>query len=497
MRGLLSRIDTNGSTYQYAYDALTRLATLTRSGATDSTLAYDAANQLTQIDHGAAQRDHQYQYDPASRISQWQGVAGETRDYDYDDASRLTNVQSLSNPESFTYDALGNRQNDNAQFDAANRITEDNNFTYTYDINGNRTEKVNKAKGEVERYSYNRLDQLIRYRTYPDSNPATSATVDYTYAYGPLGRRWSKQNTLAGDTVDFYWYGSNLIVENNGGTVRRYLLEGVTPTGFVENDETYHYLKDHLSTTHEIVDENGNTVWQGNYDSFGEVTETINLVDNNLRFAGQYQDRESNLYYNYYRDYDPALGRYLQSDPIGLAGGINTYVYALNNPIRYIDPTGEAVPVIALVIVGAVSGGASGYFGSRIAGGDAQTNVISGAAGTFIGAITGGLGPLVSGITGRAAPVLGSRFASALTGGASGVTGNISGQVLTAGLTDQPLNQCFSPSSVIASGVLGAVTGGYSPVLGTTSNAFGQTGVNALLDQAGSTFLTSPGRVDP
>ena len=214
------------------------------------------AKPLSQIDHGIVQRDHQYQYDPASRISQWQGVAGETRDYDYDDASRLTDVQSLSNPESFTYDALGNRQNDNAQFDAANRITQDNNFTYTYDINGNRTEKVNKATGEVERYSYNSLDQLIRYRLYPDNNPATVATIDYTYDYGPLGRRWSKQNTLAAGATQFYWSGANLIGENNGGTVRRYLLEGVTPTSFVENGQVYHYLKDHLDSvviSHKIL----------------------------------------------------------------------------------------------------------------------------------------------------------------------------------------------------------------------------------------------------
>jgi len=63
-------------------------------------------------------------------------------------------------------------------------------------------------------------------------------------------------------------------------------------------------------------------------------------IENPLRFAGQYYDSETGLHYNYFRYYDPTTGRYLTSDPIGLDGGLNTYLYAEGNPLRYIDPLG-------------------------------------------------------------------------------------------------------------------------------------------------------------
>ncbi len=81
---------------------------------------------------------------------------------------------------------------------------------------------------------------------------------------------------------------------------------------------TYFFHTDHLGTPRVLSDKDQNVVWQGEYSPFGGVTETVSTVEQSLRFPGQYFDVETGLYYNYFRDYDPALGRYVEADPIGV-----------------------------------------------------------------------------------------------------------------------------------------------------------------------------------
>jgi RHS repeat-associated protein len=104
---------------------------------------------------------------------------------------------------------------------------------------------------------------------------------------------------------------------------------------------------DHLGTPHLVTDDSGQVIWSAEYRPFVEATIDEDPDGNglnyslNIRFPGQYYDAESQLHYNYFRDYDPDIGRYLESDPIGLRGGINIFVYVGNNPIRWSDPRGE------------------------------------------------------------------------------------------------------------------------------------------------------------
>jgi RHS repeat-associated protein len=126
-----------------------------------------------------------------------------------------------------------------------------------------------------------------------------------------------------------------------------------------------YFHNDHLGTPQVITDQNQEIVWQGEYLPFGEVTTTMAAIENPMRFPGQYFDEETGTHYNYFRDFDPSLGRYLQSDPIGIlrdfsdpqmqsaismgtpshtigseVGMNHIYGYVDQAPLRYIDPFG-------------------------------------------------------------------------------------------------------------------------------------------------------------
>jgi RHS repeat-associated protein len=111
---------------------------------------------------------------------------------------------------------------------------------------------------------------------------------------------------------------------------------------------------DHLNTPRLIADSTGATVWRNdNTEPFGDSVPDENpsglgAFEFPLRFAGTYQDRETSGLYNYFRDLDVSLGRYRQSDPIGLRAGLNTYAHVLSNPLSLSDPRGLAVVCIRL-----------------------------------------------------------------------------------------------------------------------------------------------------
>ncbi|CAE7822337.1 wapA [Symbiodinium microadriaticum] len=113
---------------------------------------------------------------------------------------------------------------------------------------------------------------------------------------------------------------------STGQTLREYVYVNgmqialVDDTGTPE-EATYFVHNDHLNTPQKITDDSQAVVWAASYDPFGEVTETVSTIENNIRFPGQYADGESGLHYNYFRDYDPSLGRYVESDPIGIIVG--------------------------------------------------------------------------------------------------------------------------------------------------------------------------------
>jgi RHS repeat-associated protein len=105
-----------------------------------------------------------------------------------------------------------------------------------------------------------------------------------------------------------------------------------------EGFESYH--NDHLGTPRELTDERGEVVWSASYDVYGRLNLLqANESENQIRFQGQYEDRETGLHYNFHRYFDPESARYINKDPIGLLGGLNPYDYTLN-PVNWVDPLG-------------------------------------------------------------------------------------------------------------------------------------------------------------
>jgi RHS repeat-associated protein len=124
--------------------------------------------------------------------------------------------------------------------------------------------------------------------------------------------------------------------------------------------DTFYVHADHLNTPRKVTRPSDNKpVWTWESEAFGntlpnENPSNLGSFAYNLRFPGQYYDQETGLNYNYFRDYDSSNGRYTTSDPIGLAGGINTYAYVGGNPVNFTDPKGQSV--------GAVAGAEAGFF---------------------------------------------------------------------------------------------------------------------------------------
>jgi len=208
----------------------------------------------------------------------------------------------------------------NYSYDAAGNLIGDGTFSYGYNAEGRRISAT--ATGQTVSYGYNALGQRI-------SKTVNGVATRYVYAeQGHLSGEYNASGQLIQKIV---WLGDLPIAALRPGAT--------TP-------DIYYIHAYHLGTPRKITRPNDNrVVWRWEPEAFGNSLPDQNpsglgSFAFNLRFPGQYYDQETGLFYNYFRDYDPATGRYVESDPIGLRGGINTYTYVYNNPLRYTDPQG-------------------------------------------------------------------------------------------------------------------------------------------------------------
>jgi RHS repeat-associated protein len=222
-------------------------------------------------------------------------------------------------------------------YNANNQLLGYADVSHEYDDNGNMTRKLVNGVTALS-YIYDVENRLVRVER-------GDGTTVAAYYYDPFGRRlWTEVDGV----MTYFLYADEGLVgeyDANGNEIKSY---GYTPNSvwstnplFQKTGGAYYwYQNDHLGTPQKMLDTSGRIVWSAIYDSFGNITIGTEAITNNLRLAGQYQDEETGLYYNWNRYYDPVTGRYISADPIGLNGGMNLYAYVQNDPVNVTDSHG-------------------------------------------------------------------------------------------------------------------------------------------------------------
>ncbi|MDI6791918.1 MAG: RHS repeat-associated core domain-containing protein [bacterium] len=318
---------------------------------TQYTQTFDEFNRITSQALRASDSDDMleriYIYDKIGNlVKKSDSQRGESL-FTYDRSGRLVGAEV---PEvgriAFSYDVNGNLirsgNGETLEIEAGDRFRATERMPWEYDLEGNLIFRPDpgSARGWCLKYdSDSRLRHCVRH-----TDTGTEDIVEF--AYDAVGRRIWKRHGEA--QTSYYWDGYFLAAEVGGKDGNDPVIYHFQPDSqyvpLLQQKGTTAQLfaNDHLGVPQELLDETGRIGWSGTYHPFGElVNEQYSSADlrNPFRFPGQYFDLETGLCHNGFRYYDPSFGRYITPDPVGLAGGINHYAYALN-PMLWIDPLG-------------------------------------------------------------------------------------------------------------------------------------------------------------
>ena len=355
-------------------------------------LSYDVAGRITGYQDTDMNHNQNFTYDVLSRLVNFSTPSSQI-DYQYDANSNRTNKTSGTISDDLTLDSASNRllgitENNNPiktyQYDAAGNIISDGSYQFTYDGRG----RLLNATGSfgTEQYHINGLGQRVAKVKGNAVDLAGDANQDGTLTATDLRlivlmTQGAAPVNLAGDcnhdskitTADalctqskigdmhlnpgkYVQAGTYFAYDEAGHLMGEYTQKGTAiqetvwlgdmPVAVMSGGNNYYVYADHLNTPKAIADNSGKVVWRWDSEAFGSTLANEDpdkdgkTFTYNLRFPGQYYDQSTGLHYNGFRDYDPKTGRYIESDPIGLAGGINTFGYVGGNPVGSVDGEG-------------------------------------------------------------------------------------------------------------------------------------------------------------
>ncbi|WP_252715440.1 RHS repeat-associated core domain-containing protein [Acinetobacter bereziniae] len=345
--------------------------------------------QQPQLQQAKHQAERHYHYDNNYLLTQVDDSRLGKLSYQYDLIGRLIKAQNPYSSESFSFDPAGNLIDPIATQTSQvknNLITQYQGKHYKYDAQGNVIET--SQSGQTLKLTWDNLNRLIQ----SDHNGQITS-----YGYDVFGRRLFKKNTTEDSLTLFGWDGDLMIWEsyktnsnqlNKQDYTKHYVYEpdSFVPllqtgyTRFIELIETPDYRQfqdvpysiykdpvwktdtqknkaelervafyhcDQVGTPQTLSNELGECIWEIKQDTWGTTqqiktaNESNPLEQSNLRFQGQYYDKETGLHYNRYRYYEPYSARYVSKDPIGLFGGLHSTKY-VSDPNQWVDALGLA-----------------------------------------------------------------------------------------------------------------------------------------------------------
>jgi RHS repeat-associated protein len=331
----------------FQYDTECLLTQFDYGNDLQATFTYDSRDRISTLDVKNGQTsflDLDYTYDNNSNITQlvngWRDTSSswhsETESYSYDGLDRLTSASCTSWSHTYSYDKVGNRTAKDSVTYTINTVNEvtalSDGTSFTYDDNGNRTQKT---KGDdTWDYTYDYANRL----TEVEENSTTTGE----YVYDGDGKRIQ---TTENSTTTSMYSGHNVVYEETSTGTACYIYGPIgrlaKRTTISQESSTFYYHTDHLGSTRLVTDSSKDIVSAAAYHPFGEPSTEEGSED--YLFTGKEQDT-TGLYYYGARYYDPDVGRFLTRDPlsgrISSPQSLNRYTYCQNNPQKFVDPWG-------------------------------------------------------------------------------------------------------------------------------------------------------------